>query len=145
MRKRHAAVAAATTAILFLAAIALSACGGDSDGSSGTQGATNPGAAPSPVSLEIAETDDGFEPAAVSVERGQLVHVTFANKGKVIHNLRIAGSSGQFGGAGDFVLGDPVVQPGQKASGDWQAPAQAGRRPFRCDAHPNHTGVITIK
>ena len=145
MRKRHAAVAAATTGILFLATIFFTACGGDSQGSPGAPAASNPGGGPAAVSVEIAESDEGFTPAAVSVERGQLVQVTFVNKGKVIHNLRIAGPSGQFGGAGDFVLGDPVVQPGQKATGDWQAPAEPGRRPFRCDVHPNHTGVITIK
>jgi plastocyanin len=123
----------------------VAACGGESTGASEPQSGSASSATPSPVSIEIAENDDGFVPRSVTVERGQLVHVTFANRGTVIHNLRIAGPNGQFGGAGDFILGQPVVAPGESATGDWQAPAQAGSRPFRCDAHPAHTGLITIK
>jgi plastocyanin len=126
---------------VLAASLAALACGGDSSG--GQVRASDDGSGGS--AIEIAETDDGFEPDSVIVKAGQLVTVTFANRGNVIHNLRIAGPSGQFGGAGDFVIGDPVVQPGQKAAGKWQAPGEAGRRSFRCDAHPAHTGVITIE
>jgi plastocyanin len=131
---------AALVAVLA-AGLAALACGGDSSGGQVRASDDGSGAA----AIEIAETDEGFEPNSVKVKAGQLVRVTFANKGNVIHNLRIAGPSGQFGGAGDFIIGDPVVQPGQKATGEWQAPVEPGRRTFRCDAHPNHTGVITIE
>lgn len=103
-----------------------------------------PATSPPPISLEIAETDQGFEPQAITVERGQVVHVTFVNKGKDTHNLRIAGGA-QFGTSADVVFGTPAVTAGQSASGDWRAPSQAGKRLFRCDLHPNHTGVITIR
>jgi len=137
--------AALAAAALALMSVLVVACGGESTSAPGASSAPASAGNPAPVSVEIAENDDGFVPRSVTVERGQLVHVTFANKGNVIHNLRIAGPSGQFGGAGDFVLGQPVVMPGEKATGDWQAPGQPGSRAFRCDAHPTHTGVITIK
>ncbi len=133
------------TAALALTSVLFVACGGESNSASDASSAPASAGSPPPVSIEIAENDDGFVPRSVTVERGQLIHVTFANKGNVIHNLRIAGPSGQFGGAGDFVLGQPVVMPGDKTTGDWQAPGQSGSRAFRCDAHPTHTGVITIK
>ncbi len=131
-----------------VSAVLLVAGCGSSNNAAPSSPATAPpaasSAAPAPVSVEIAETDEGFEPKSVTVERGQTVHLTFVNKGKVIHNLRVAGGA-QFASAGDVVLGNPVVMPGESATAEWQAPSQAGRRLFRCDVHPNHTGVITIR
>jgi plastocyanin len=134
--------------IVVVPAVLLVAGCGSSGGAAPPSAATSPpdtsSAAPAPVSVEIAETDQGFEPKSITVQRGQTVHLTFVNKGKDMHNLRVAGGA-QFTSAGDLVLGNPVVMPGQSATGEWQAPSQAGRRLFRCDVHPNHTGVITIR
>jgi hypothetical protein len=62
-----------------------------------------------------------------------------------VHNLRIAGPDGRFNTADDTVLGDPIVPPGQSASIQWTPPSQPGALAFRCDAHPTHTGTITVK
>jgi plastocyanin len=97
----------------------------------------------SSCSITIAETDTGFDPVNVTVQRGEKVQLTFVNKGLVIHNLRIA-VGGQFGSATDVVVGNPVVQPGQSASIEWTVPAKAGVLHFRCDVHPTHTGTITV-
>ena len=65
-----------------------------------------------PASVEIAETDEGFQPKAITVGKAQEITLTFDNKGKDIHNLRIAGATG-FMSSSDAVLGNPVVQPGR--------------------------------
>jgi hypothetical protein len=62
----------------------------------------------------------------------------------VIHNLRSAGGS-TFMSPTDVTFGNPIVQPGQSVTGVWTAPNEAGKRLFRCDVHPNHTGTITIR
>jgi plastocyanin len=119
----------------------VAACRSSSDGGSKPDGGTS---SIGPTSIEISETDAGFEPTAITIHRSQVVDVTFANRGKDIHNLRIAGGA-QFASSGDLVLGNPVVQPGQSATSTWRAPDQPGTRRFRCDVHPTHTGVITIQ
>jgi plastocyanin len=98
----------------------------------------------SAAAVEIAETDSGFEPKTLTVGRGAETAVTFVNKGKVIHNLRIAGGPA-FMSSNDLVIGDPVVQPGQRATKTWLVPDQAGTVRFRCDVHPNHTGTSTVR
>ena len=126
-------------AILMLAVVPLfAACGSSSSKPAAVADSSGP------ASIAIVETDSGFEPESITVKHGQMVNVKFSNKGKVIHNLRVAGGE-QFATAADFVLGNPVVQPGESASGAWQAPPEAGKRRFRCDVHPNHTGTITIQ
>ncbi len=137
--------AAAALIVLSFGLLLLVSCGKQETKSASTAASPPSDAAPASVSVEIAESDEGFEPKLVTIERGQLVRVTFVNKGKVIHNLRIAGPNGQFGGPGDVVLGQPVVMPGQSATIEWKAPSQPGQVIFRCDLHPNHTGVITIR
>ena len=124
-----------TVAMLTFYVIGVVGCGSSSAATS---------AQPSGGSLQIAETDSGFEPKSITVDRGQALNVTFANKGKMMHNLRI-GSGGQFMGPNDVTFGNPIVQPGQSASGLWTAPSEAGKVLFRCDVHPNHTGTITVR
>jgi hypothetical protein len=71
--------------------------------------------------------------------------LTFVNKGKVIHNLHIAGADGRFGTEDDTVLGQPVVNPGESATIEWTAPAQAMQLEYRCDVHPEHRGLISVR
>ena len=125
-------------ASLLLAATTV-ACGKASGGADTSGGQAASG------SLQIAENDAGFEPRAVTVAAGRPLRLTFTNKGRVIHNLRIAGPDGRFNTADDTVLGDPVVQPGQSASTEWTPPSQPGALAFRCDAHPTHTGTVTVR
>lgn len=146
MKVRVLATPAATTLIVLSFGLLLLVSCGKQETRSASTGVSSPSdAAAASVSVEIAESDEGFEPRLVTIERGQLVRLTFVNKGKVIHNLRIAGPNGQFGGPGDIILGQPVVMPGQSAMIEWQAPGQPGQVIFRCDVHPDHTGVISIR
>ena len=102
------------TAALVLTSPSVVACGGESTSAPSASLAGAGAGNPLPVSVEIAENDDGFLPRSVTVERGQLVHVTFANQGNVIHNLRIAGPSGQFRRRGQLRPGSASRHAGRK-------------------------------
>jgi plastocyanin len=132
-------------AVLAFGVLLLTACGKQEAKSSGATSPSTSGASAGSVDIEIAENDNGFVPKVVVVVSGQLVRITFVNQGKALHNLRIAGPNGQFGGPGDTVAGQPLVSPGESATVEWKAPSQPGQFAFRCDLHPEHTGVITVR
>ena len=138
MRRQLQMLQLLTVAMLAFYVVAVVGCG-----SSNTPAAAQTNAV-GQASLQIAENDSGFEPRSITVARGQVLNVTFTNRGQEMHNLRIAGGS-QFMGPGDVTLGNPVVQSGQSATTAWTAPDSPGKRLFRCDVHPNHTGTIIIQ
>ncbi len=99
--------------------------------------------APAPLSVEFVETDEGFLPPEVSASRGQVVNITFVNRGTAAHNFHVAEKNGSYEPRG---LAQPgLVQPGETSKLTWQAPKEQGRFVFRCDIHPVHTGLITVR
>ncbi len=84
-------------------------------------------------------------PQAITVSPGQTVKFNFTNKGQALHNLRIAGTNGQYEGPGNAVTNPLFVQPGQSGTLEWKAPSQPTTVNFRCDYHPEHTGTITVR
>lgn len=118
-RGRRSAAAIATLA----ASVAVSACGGD-----GGEGATPAAASPAKAGTTIDMVDLKFEPAALTVERGQTV--TFVNRGKVTHNAK----------GKDFF--SRVVEPGGSYRHTFD---RAGTFAYVCTFHPGMDGTVTVK
>ena len=122
--RKHGRRSAAAIATLGVS-VALAACGGESGG--------QPNAAASPAPSKAAGTtidmvDLKFEPAALTVERGQTV--TFVNRGKVTHNAK----------GKDFF--SRVVEPGDSYSHTFD---RAGTFAYVCTFHPGMDGTVTVK
>ena len=122
------------------------ACGGGSSGSSSAS------AAPA-TSFDLVASDSGsknfFEfkgkkqPNLV-VKAGTEVTVSVTNKGKAIHNMRIAGVDGSFNTADDFVSKPETINAGGKATLAFKVD-KPGSYKFHCDFHPDSTGTITVQ
>lgn len=113
-----------TAAIATLAvSVAVSACGGG-----GGDGATPAAAAPATAGTTIDMVDLKFEPAALTVERGQTV--TFVNRGKVTHNAK----------GEDFF--SRVVEPGGTYRHTFD---RAGTFAYVCTFHPGMEGTVTVR
>ncbi len=118
---RRSAAAIATLGV----SVALAACGGG--------GEAQPNAAAPPAPSEAAATtidmvDLEFEPASLTVERGQTV--TFVNRGKVTHNAK----------GKDFF--SRVVEPGGSYSHTFN---RSGTFTYVCTFHPGMDGTVTVK
>ena len=118
-RGRRSAAAIATLAV----SVAVSACGGG-----GGEGATPAAAAPAKAGTTIDMVDLRFEPAALTVERGQTV--TFVNRGKVTHNAK----------GKDFF--SRVVEPGGSYRHTFD---RAGTFAYVCTFHPGMDGTVTVR
>jgi plastocyanin len=118
-RARRSAAAIATLAV----SVAVSACGGG-----GGEGATPAAAAPATAGTTIDMVDLRFEPAALTVERGQTV--TFVNRGKVTHNAK----------GKDFF--SRVVEPGGSYRHTFE---RAGTHAYVCTFHPGMDGTVTVR
>ena len=71
------------------------------------------------------------------------VTVSVTNKGKAIHNLRIAGADDAFNTSDDFVSKPNNIPAGGKASLTFKID-KPGTYKFRCDFHPDSTGTVTV-
>ena len=118
-RGRRSAAAIATLAL----SVAVSACGGG-----GGEGATPAAASPATADPTIDMVDLRFEPAALTVERGQTV--TFVNRGKVTHNAK----------GKDFF--SRVVEPGDSYRHTFD---HAGTFAYVCTFHPGMDGTVTVR
>lgn len=122
------------------------ACGGGSSDSGSAS------AAPA-TSFDLVASDSGstnfFEfkgkkqPNLV-VKAGTEVTVSVTNKGKAIHNLRIAGVDNAFNTSDDFVSKPDKISAGGKASLAFKI-EKPGSYKFHCDFHPESTGTITVQ
>lgn len=119
MRGRRSAAAIAALGV----SVAVSACGGG-----GNEGATPAAASPAKAGTTIDMVDLKFEPAALTVERGQTV--TFVNRGKVTHNAK----------GKDFF--SRVVEPGGSYRHTFD---RAGTFAYVCTFHPGMDGTVTAK
>jgi len=158
------------TAVVLLAA----ACGGGDDESSASTptptSAPTDAATPAPTedaatapadgsaAFEIAQVEDvsngiaaegsqRFEPASFVVSAGQQVTYNITNKGEGWHNMRVAGSDGEFGTSDDVLTDhEPRFIPGDTGTLVFTAPDTPGELKFRCDFHPDvMTGTITVE
>jgi plastocyanin len=119
---RHGRRAVAAIATLGVS-VAVSACGGG-----GGDGAKPAAASPAKAGTTIDMVDLKFEPAALTVERGQTV--TFVNRGKVTHNAK----------GKDFF--SRVVEPGGSYRHTFD---RAGTFAYVCTFHPGMDGTVTVR
>ncbi|MCH8816033.1 MAG: cupredoxin domain-containing protein [Chloroflexi bacterium] len=149
--------AIALVTVLLLTA----ACGGDDASPTATpapseDAATAPG--DGPATFEIAQREDiingiaasgsqRFEPNSFIVNQGQQVTFNITNEGLGWHNMRVAGSDGEFGNADDTLTDhEPRFVPGDTGTLVFTAPDIPGELKFRCDFHPDvMTGTIVVE
>jgi len=100
-------------AVVALAAIALSACGGGAAPSSGGSTAVN---------VTITATDFKFDPATFNAAPGQTINITLKNTGPSDHTFVFAPAN--------FKM---TVAAGKTDTKSFTAPAAAGTYDFTCD------------
>jgi plastocyanin len=109
---------------------------GDDDDDGGGDGET----------IDMAMTDNAFEPKEITVSAGATLTINLTNDGAAIHNLRIAGEDNEYDNADDAVSDPDIVSAGETATAEWVAPDDAGTIDFRCDFHPTDmVGTITVE
>src|SRR3990172_8893384 len=121
-----------------------------------TKGSPTPEASPTPQGtpsgtpsggLAVVMKDNLFEPAQLTVQASASVTFELKNEGVAIHNMRIAGSDGNYN-TDDDAASDPLtVSGGATGKVDWTAPAQPGEFKFQCDFHValGMVGTITVQ
>lgn len=119
------------------------------DGHGGTPTATATAAPTGPLITgegTINLRDNLFAPKDFRVQAGQEVIFDLPNRGKVPHNMRIAGPDGGFDTGDDAVSVPELVKAGEDGKLTWAVPATTGLYKFRCDIHPvEMTGTITVE
>lgn len=149
---------------VLAAAVLLAACaGGDDDGGTAATVTGPPpsiaGPQPQPFPaqpldsgqtapqggvIEISARDSLFVPNNLVVDVGAAVVLRVTNEDGVTHNLRLAGTDGEFDTEDDAVTLPEQVAPGQVGEMTFAPPA-AGYYTFRCDFHPQSMGgLITV-
>ncbi len=150
-------------AIALIGVLLLTAgCGGGDDESPAPRPAPTGTAvtapADGPATFDIAQLEDvrygiaatgsqRFEPTSFIVSQGQQVTFNITNEGQGWHNMRVAGSDGQFGTADDTLTDhEPLFMPGDVGTLVFTAPDAPGELLFRCDFHPDvMTGTIVVE
>ncbi len=124
------------TLSIFAAALLVS-CGGSSDSDSDDASGTNGGDdQPSSVAIDVAMTDNLFEPTAVKAKVGQEIVFTAINQGAAVHNMIIEGT--------DF-KSEAMVNPGTSSTFNAVFTAPGVYR-YVCAFHmPGMTGEITVE
>jgi plastocyanin len=99
------------------------------------------------VTLDVAMSDNFFEPKELTVEAGKKFRITLSNGGESIHNLRIEGADGVYGTARD--PGDDLVSDDLLGGATGELVEQIdkpGTYQFRCDFHrTEHTGKLVVQ
>jgi nitrite reductase (NO-forming) len=114
------------------------------DGHAGAATPTATAEAPSDA-VTVEMHDNFFQPAAITVQRGETVTFFLPNLGRVPHNMRIATATGDFG-AGSVVSDPEFIAAGQSGTLRWNVPGTPGTFRFRCDIHSvEMVGTITIE
>jgi len=121
------------------------ACGG------GRSDSNSSSAAPA-TSFDLVASDSGstnfFEfkgkkqPNLV-VKSGTDVTVNVTNKGKAVHNMRIAGLDDAYNTSDDFVSKPATIPAGSKGGLTFKID-RPGTYKFHCDFHPDSTGTVTV-
>jgi plastocyanin len=109
-------------------------------GQAAPQATTAPGAAVTLVSggtIELADNVvivDGQNNPQINVTAGQEITATVSNTGTAIHNLRIAGSDGDYNTDDDDVSDPDLISGGGEGTITFNL--DAGTYPYQCDFHP---------
>ena len=135
--------------VLVAAILAVSACGGATNGPTAAPATapstTAPGpttsSAPSGETVEITVgTDTGaelkFDPAQVTIRAGTTARVTFENRASVPHNLTFQAPIG--------VATATVVEPGSSETVEFKAP-DPGEYAFVCTLHQGMGGTLVVE
>jgi len=126
--------------VLAVAALAATACGG---GEAGPDAADNPGGGA--VILNLTAGDYYFRPTQFTVKAGQRVTINVTNEGQAVHMVRVAGDDRRYDTDDDAVAEPYTIYAGRTGVVSWTAPDQPGTYAFRCDFHPQQTGIITVE
>lgn len=87
----------------------------------------------------------GKHDPAIPVPSGKEATVNLANKGRNIHNMRIAGADSKYDNADDFVSEPDLIRTNGRGTLKFKFD-KAGAYDFRCDFHPDTmTGTITVQ
>jgi uncharacterized cupredoxin-like copper-binding protein len=86
--------------LLGVAAVGLSACGGDDGSETDTSGSREPsgasaGTEDSPRTVEVEMVDNAFEPTEIEVAEGETVRFVFRNEGAMTHDALIGDEAAQ--------------------------------------------------
>jgi plastocyanin len=124
----------------------------------GTPGAVTPGATPTgpdgggPLELVLGDNFfslDGEEEPTVNIAAGTATTIALTNDGTAVHNMQVAGASGEFAEdrcatGGPVPCSDPErIRGGQR--GEIVIDLAAGTYAFRCDFHPTEmTGTLQV-
>ncbi len=143
---------------IALLAAACSNSGDDNDRAAGETPAADDTSADDaddagPASFDISMGDtvepavtNFFEADTFTVSPGQEVTFDITNDGIAIHNMRIAGSDGEYDTDDDTISDPELFQAGDAGTLVWTAPDEAGEIIFRCDFHLlDMIGTITVE
>jgi plastocyanin len=144
----------AAVAVTFVLAFVIGPKGGVGEGEagaeqeSGSEATTSDGGAAgggAEGNIATSMGDNFFDSNEVSVAAGAVVTFDLVNEGIAIHNMRIAGSDGEYNTEDDTISDPELFTPGDTGTLEWTAPDQAGEIIFRCDFHPiDMIGTITV-
>lgn len=91
----------------------------------------------------IEATEDAFVPSEINAATGQTLRITLTASGRFTHNIRVAGSDGEYETDDDLVSDD--ISPGGSGELIFML-EEPGTYKFRCDFHPTEqSGVIQIQ
>jgi uncharacterized cupredoxin-like copper-binding protein len=122
---------------LAIAATPLAACGGaDDDTTAGTseESTTTPSDAEGRT-VEIAMTDNAFEPDELTVEDGEAITFEFVNEGRVVHEAYLGSEEEQDGHAGDMA----------GMAGMAGSPEEAEHSDHMDDQHMSDERLVTVE
>ena len=126
-------------ALLALALVAGTACGGGAAGGKSDDKAPASGVSASPITIEM--KDNVYNPKEITVPVGKSVTVTVKNTGIAIHNMHILSKDGE----GKDISSAALVNPGADNKFEVRL-TKAATYKFQCDYHlPDMVGTITAK
>ncbi len=94
-------------------------------------------------SIATTMEDNRFTLNNLKVPLGQATTIEITNEGIAIHNMRVAGSDGEWSTDDDSVSDPDFVVGGEIAAVEF-TPAIAGTYTFRCDFHPLEMGGVIV-
>lgn len=95
--------------------------------------------------FDLVMGDNTFEPDAFAATGGEAIAFNISNRGKAVHNVRIAGADNEYITGDDAVSLPTLIYADETATLEWAAPGVGGTFDFRCDFHPAMAGTIVVE
>jgi plastocyanin len=90
------------------------------------------------------EVNPRFEPNRISGVAGEVIEIITPNIGSVAHNLRVAGLDGEYDTRDDWITDPDTVFPDEEGRVVVKID-EPGSYPFKCDFHPQQTGMLILR